>query len=147
MRRSDITAGAEVYYAAGQHWRSLPPTRAIVVTADRYRIVRSQQGAFGTVSYVLDAAGSAVLVDLDEGGTKMRRCAVPARDLRGLWKPTLAATGRTAAGVKARNAALSDLVASGRPVTGDDLLRLAATDEGVSDATFIVLAEHLNGTA
>lgn len=141
MRRSLITAGAEVYHATGRgsEWRVVPPTRAIVVDPGPYRIVRRRQGAIYLVSHVRDDTGNAVLVDLDEGH-RVRRCAVPAPELRGLWRETLAATGRTAAGVKADRAAISALATSGRDITTTDLLPLAARDEALPDDAFAALA-------
>jgi hypothetical protein len=66
---------------------------------------------------------------------------LPRRDLRGPWLEVLAATGRTVAGVKAHDALLSEIAGSGRDVTGDDLLRVAACDEGLPDGAFGALAE------
>lgn len=140
MRRADIVTGAEVYYAAGDQWRVVPPKKATVVDPGPYRIDRATQGPFTFVSHTRDDSGNAVLVRVDGENTDR---AVPRRDLRGPWLETLAATGRTVAGVKARGALLSEIAGSGRDVTGDDLLRLAACDEGVSDDTFGMLAENL----
>lgn len=127
MRSSDIAPGAEVYVAAGPDWQATAPKRATVVDPGPYRIVRLRQGAFYLVSHVRDDTGTAVLVDLDEGH-QIRRCAVPARDLRGLWRETLAAAGRTSAGVKAYGAALSEIADGTAPITAADILRLAALD-------------------
>jgi hypothetical protein len=144
MRAADIVTGVEVYYAPGPDWKFVPPKKATVVDPGPYRINRVRQGAFYTVQPVRDDAGNAVLVDLDEG-FRVRRCAVPRRDLRGLWLETLAATGRTVAGVKAYGALLHEIAGSGRDVTGDDMLRLAAGDEGLPDDTFTTLANHIEG--
>ncbi|MGI5247538.1 hypothetical protein [Dactylosporangium sp. CA-139066] len=140
MRPTDsrIQPGAALYYAAGDPWRVVPPKRATVIDAGPYRIVRRRQGAFYVVSWHRDDAGTAVLVHV--GGEPGPR-AVPARDLRGLWLETLAATGRTIAGVKAHEAAVSELATSGRPITGDGLLQLAARDDGLGDDTFAILAQ------
>jgi hypothetical protein len=140
MRSSLIVTGADLYYAPGDLWRVVPPKRATVIDPGPFRIVRQRQGAFYLVSWHRDDAGTAVLVDLDEG-YQVRRCAVPRRELRGLWLETLAATGRTVAGVKAHGALLSAIADSGRDVTTGDLLRLAASDEGLPDGAFAVLAE------
>lgn len=143
MRRTDIQPGADVYYAPGDLWRVVPPQRATVVDPGPYRIVRRRQGAFYLVSWHRDDTGTAVLVDLDEG-FRVRRVAVPRRELRGLWLETLAATGRTVAGVKAHGALLSAIAGSGRDVTVGDMLRLAARDEGLGDDAFAALAEVVN---
>jgi len=140
MRRDQITAGAELYFAPGPQWRVVPPKKATVVDPGPYRINRMRQGAFYTVQPVRDDAGTAVLVDLDEG-FRVRRCAVPRCDLRGLWLETLAATGRTVAGVKAQQAWVAELGGNGRELTGEDLLGLAARDEGLGDDVFTTIAE------
>ena len=101
-----------------------------------------RQGAFYTEQPVRDDAGTAVLVRVD--GENYDR-AVPRRDLRGLWLTTLAATGRTVAGVKAHGALLSEIAEAGRDVTGDDLLRLAAGDEGHPDGAFVALRRAVDG--
>jgi hypothetical protein len=142
MRRTDIVTGAELYLAAGEQWKVVPPKRATVVDPGPYRIHRATQGPFTFVSHTRDDAGTAVLVRVD-GETTDR--AVPRRDLRGLWLETLAATGRTLAGVKAHRALLSEIAGSGRDVTGEDLLRLAAGDEGLPDDTFTTLACTIEG--
>ncbi|MEV5211290.1 hypothetical protein AB0K35_27840 [Micromonospora sp. NPDC053740] len=142
MRKADIQPGAEAYYAEGRgaDWRYAPPTRAVVVTADPYTIARRRQGPFWFVSWHPDPDGTAVLVDLHERG-QVRRAAVPARLLRGLWKPTLAALGRAEADVKAYDALLSDIAAQPGALTGGDLLRLAAADPNVNHDTLTVLAD------
>ncbi len=142
MRRGQITEGAELYFAAGPQWRHLPPKKATVVDPGPYRINRIRQGAFYTVQPVRDDAGTAVLVRLD--GESADR-AVYRRDLRGPWLETLAATGRTVAGVKAHGAALSEIAGSGRDVTAEDLLRVAACDEGLPDDVFTTIADHIEG--
>lgn len=142
MRKKDITAGAELYFAEGRgaDWRHTPPTLAVVVTAEPHTIVRRRQGPFWFVSHHADPAGTAVLVDLHEGA-RVRRTAVPARHLRGLWKPTLAATGRTVAGVKARDAFIAEVAAKPGKLTGADILLVAAHDEAVDHDTLAVLAD------
>lgn len=140
---SRIVAGAELYHAAGDPWRVVPPKRAVVVDPGPYRIVRQRCGAFYAVSWQPDPAGNAVLVDLDEP-RGVERTAVPARELRGLWRETLAATGRTVAGVKAHQALLSELAGNGRPLTAGDLLQLAARDEGLGDDVLGTLVEAVD---
>lgn len=146
MRKSEITPGAECYYAParGAEWRIVSPVKAVVVDAAPVRIVRRAQGPFVFVSHTPDPAGNAVVVDLHEGG-RVRREAVPVRHLRGLWKATLAKTGRTEAGVKALDAWVHEVATSGREVTGADLVGLAARDEGVSDDVFGVLSQAADG--
>lgn len=138
-----IVVGAELYHAAGDQWRVVPPTRAVVVDPGPYRIVRRRQGAFYLVSYVRDDAGTAILVDLDES-RGVHRTAVPARELRGLWRDTLAKTGRTVAGVKAQRARIAELAAAPGPISIDAVLGLAAADEGLDDDTFTTLAQAVD---
>lgn len=140
---SRIVAGAELYHAAGDPWRVVPPKRAVVVDPGPYRIVRQRCGAFYAVSWQPDPAGNAVLVDLDEP-RGVERTAVPARELRGLWRETLAATGRTVAGVKAHQALISELASRPGPISVSDVLRVAASDEGLGDDTFTTLAEAVD---
>lgn len=140
MRKSQIQPGAEVYVAEGPDWRSIHPTRATVVDAGPYRIIRQRCGAFYTVSWRKDPTGNAVLVTLHERG-RQRTEAVPARNLRGLWADTLAATGRTVADVKAYDALISHIAAKPGDITGADLLRVAASDPHVDHDTLTVLAD------
>lgn len=142
MRKDQIVAGAEVYVAEGEGklWRVVPPQKATVVDPGPYRIVRQRQGAVYFVSWHRDPAGSAVLVQFD-GEPKPE--AVPARHLRGLWLETLAATGRTVAGVKAHDARIAELAASREPLSASDLMRLADRDEGVDSGTFGALARAI----
>lgn len=142
MRRADITPGAEVYYAEGRgaDWRYATPTKAVIVSTEPHRIDRHPQGPFWFVSWCPDPDGTAVLVDLHERG-KVRRAAVPARFLRGLWKPTLTKLGKAEADVKAFDALISDIAAQPGPLTGSDLLRLAAADPNVNHNTLTVLAD------
>lgn len=145
MRPTDprIQAGADLYLALGEQWRYAPPRKATVVDPGPFRVTVTRQGPFNLTSHERDDAGTAVLVRVD--GEPADRV-VFARHLRGLWLETLAATGRTVAGVKAHWALLSE-IASGRDVTGEDLLRLAAGDEGLSDDTFGALARTIDGDA
>jgi hypothetical protein len=145
MRRQDIQPGADVYYAEGRgaDWRYGSPTRAVVVTAEPHTIVRRRQGPFYLVSWHPDPAGNAVLVDLHES-RGVRRTAVPARFLRGLWKPTLAALGRAEADVKAYDALIADIAAKPGEITGADLLRIAASDPGIDHDTLSVLADTID---
>lgn len=133
MRPNDrrITVDAELYHAPGDQWKVVPPKKATVIDPGPYQIVRQWQGVFCLVSWHRTDTGNAVLVHLD--GEKGPR-AVPARELRGQWRETLAKTGRTAAGVKAFGALLSEL-ATGEVTTGG-LQRLAAADEGLPDDVF-----------
>ncbi|GGM52385.1 hypothetical protein ACFFX1_55590 [Dactylosporangium sucinum] len=143
MATSSIQPGADLYYAAGPSWRVVPPTKATVVDAGPYRIVRQRQGAFYLASWHPDPAGNAVLVDLDEP-RGVRRTAVPRRDLHGPWLATLAKLGRTVAGVKAHQARVAELAARPGPIAVDDVLRLAACDEGVDDGMFGALANAVD---
>jgi len=142
MRRADIQPGAETYYAEGRgaDWRYASPVKAVIVSTDPHRIDRRRQGPFWFVSWCPDPDGNAVLVDLHERG-KVSRTAVPARFLRGLWKPTLAKLGRAEADVKALDALISDVAAQPGPLTGSDVLRLAAADPNVDHDTLTVLAD------
>jgi hypothetical protein len=142
MRKQDIQIGAEAYYAEGRGagWKYGSPTRATIVDARPYRIDRRRQGAFYLVSWHPDPAGNAVLVDLHES-RGVRRTAVPARCLRGLWKPTLAALGRAEADVKAYDALISDIAAKPGVITGADLLRIAGSDPDLDHDTLTVLAD------
>ncbi|MEV1315423.1 hypothetical protein AB0J14_04980 [Micromonospora arborensis] len=140
MRKADIVPGAEVYVAEGPNWRSTHPTRATVVDAGPYRINRRRHGAFYVVSWHKDPGGNAVVVTLHERG-RDTTTAVPARNLRGLWADTLAATGRNVADAKAYDALISDIAAQPGPLTGGDLLRLAAADPNVDHDTLTVLAD------
>lgn len=146
MRKTDIRAGVDAYYAPGDPWRVVSPTRATIVGPERYRIVRRRMGAIYLVSHVRDEAGNAVLVDLHES-TRVRRDAVRVRELRGLWKETLAATGRTEAGVKAHRARIAALAAGDGPISVGDVLAVAACDEGLDDDVFGVLARIADGEA
>ncbi len=140
MRKDQIVTGAELYFAPGPDWRFVPPKKATVVDPGPYRINTVRQGAFYTVQPVRDDAGTAVLVRLD--GENYGR-AVPRRELRGLWLETLAATGWTAAGVKAADARLHELGAG--EVTVDGVLRVAACDEALPDDVFTTIANHIEG--
>lgn len=140
MKRTEIQPGAVVYVAPDPEWRSCPPTRGVVVDARPHRIIRRRMGAVYLVSHVEDPDGTAVVVDLHET-TGVRRTAVPVRHLRGLWEPTLAALGRTEAQVERQRQAFRDLVSSGRPLSGEGLLGLAASDPTLGDDGFVVLRQ------
>lgn len=142
MRPTDhrIVAGAELYLAVGEQWRYATPRKATVVDAGPFKVVVTRQGPFNVVSHERDGNGTAVLVRVDGEPTDR---VVYARHLRGLWLETLAATGRTVAGVKAQQARIGELGATRTPLSGDDLLRLAACDEGVDDDVFTTIAESL----
>jgi hypothetical protein len=146
VKKSDIQPGADAYYAEGRgaDWKYRSPTRAVVVTAEPHTIVRRRQGPFHFVSWAPDPAGNAILVDLHEGA-KVRRTAVPARCLRGLWKPTLAKLGRAEADVKAYDALIADIAAKPGEITGADLLRIAASDPAVGHDVLTVLADTVDG--
>jgi hypothetical protein len=142
MRKQDIQPGADVYYAEGRgaDWKYGSPTRATIVEARPYRIDRVRQCPFYFVSWTPDPTGNAVLVDLHES-RGVRRTAVPARHLRGLWKPTLAKLGKTVADVKAYDARISELAEKRGDVTVAGLLAVAAHDEAVPHETLTVLAD------
>jgi hypothetical protein len=146
MRKSEIVSGADVYYAEGRgaDWRYSSPTRATIVEARPYRIDRRRQGPFYFVSHTPDPAGNAVLVDLHES-RGVRRTAVPARFLRGLWKPTLAKLGKVEADVKAYDALIADIAAQPGEITDRDWLRIAASDPGVDHDGLTVLADTVDG--
>lgn len=145
MRRQDMQPGVEVYYAEGRGagWRYATPTKAVIVTGVPHRIDRTRQGPFHFVSWTADPAGNAVLVDLHER-QGVRRTAVPARYLRGLWKPTLAKLGRAEADVKAQHALIADIASRPGPISGADVLRLAAADPTIDHDTLTVLADAAN---
>jgi hypothetical protein len=145
MRKAEITEGAAAYYAEGRgaDWRYGSPTRAVVVTAEPHTIVRRRQGPFYLVSWHPDPAGNAVLVDLHES-RGVRRTAVPARCLRGLWKPTLAALGRAEADVKAHDARISELAAKKGEISVADLVAVAAHDEAVNHHALAVLTDTID---
>lgn len=142
MRRDQVVEGAELYFASGPQWRHVPPKRVTVVDPGPYRIVSTRQGPFTFVQHHRDDAGTAVLVRFDGESTNR---AVYRRDLRGPWLEMLAATGRSVAGVKAHGALISEIAGSGRDVTTEDLLRVAACDEGQPDDVFGTLANHIEG--
>mgnify|MGYP001346135595 CR=1 FL=1 len=145
MRKADIKPGFDLYWAPGRgsSWRYVPPTRATVVTGERVQITRRRCGAFYIESVRPDPDGNAVVVDLHHP-SRIERRAVPIRELRGLWRETLAATGRTEAGVKALDALIAEMAATpATRLTDMHLLRVAARDEGVDDDTFGVLARQL----
>lgn len=141
MHAADIQEGADCYYAAGDPWRAVCPVKATVVSTDRVRITSTRTGAAYITGWTADPAGNAIVVDLHRGGW-LERKAVPVRHLRGPWLATLAATGRTEAGVRARRQHMLDLA---RNVTAGGLLRLAANDPGVDDDTFALLAPAVDG--
>lgn len=143
MRKSDIREGAEAYYAKGRYWRMANPTRAVIVDPQPRRIVSQRAGAFYLVSHHPDPSGTAVLVDLHERG-RVRRTAVPVRDLRGLWAFTLAATGRTVADVKAHDALICDIAARPGDITGADLLRVVASNPHTPHDVLTVLADTID---
>ncbi|QKW15433.1 hypothetical protein [Verrucosispora sp. NA02020] len=140
MRKVDIQPGADVYYAEGPYWRIRHPTRATIVDPGPYRIVRRRCGPFYLTSWHPDPTGNAVLVTLHERGRDHTR-AVYARNLRGLWLDTLKATGRTVADVKALDALISHIASKPGPLTGADLLRVAAADTHVDHDTLTTLAD------
>jgi hypothetical protein len=137
-----IVEGADLYLAVGEPWQVVTPRKATVVDAGPFRVDVARQGAVNFVSHHRDDNGTAVLVRVD--GEPTDRC-VYARHLRGLWLETLAKTGRTVAGVKAQQARVAELGATRRPLTGTDLLRLAACDEGVDDDVFTTMTNHIEG--
>lgn len=144
MRKAEIIEGADLYYAAGDPWRILTPIRVTVVDARPHRIVRGKAGPVELKEWTPDPAGNAFVVDV-HGPTTVRRDCVPSRHLRGLWLPTLAAQGRTVAGVKARQAWVHELTASGHEVTAGGLLRVAAADTELPGGVLVALADADQG--
>lgn len=148
MRMKDIRPGVDLYWARGRgsDWRIVSPVRATVVTGEPVTIIRERCGAIYLVREVPDPDGNAVVVDLHHP-TRVERRAVPVRELRGPWLETLAKTGRTVAGVKARDALVAEIVNTpATRLTDRHLLELAARDEGLPDDAFTVLAEHTTRT-
>jgi hypothetical protein len=144
MRKAEIITGADAYYVSGEPWRILPPTRATIVDPASVRIVRKPMGAVYLVGHVPDPTWNAIVVDLHES-TGVRRTAVRVRELRGLWAPTLAATNRTEEGVALQRAAITALARRPGPITGADLLDLAANHPHLPDDVFVALAPAAEG--
>lgn len=137
MRKADIIAGAECYYINhnGGDWRIFPPQKATIVDTQPVQI-----GHYG--GWRPHPDGTGIVVDLHEL-RGVRRTAVYRRHLRGLWTETLAATGRTEAGVLAHNEGLK-AISRGDVDLVDGLLQLAARDP-MDDGTFTALAQALDG--
>jgi hypothetical protein len=94
VKRSDLTVGAEVYYAKPSDWDGNRGCKAIVLATEPHGTRRFERG---DARFYPNGRGAGVLVELHKPGWDPRRDVVPLGHLRGPYAETAAVVEEQAA--------------------------------------------------